>query len=120
MPHVATSPAQLLETMGPAAHLVAGRLIVDDETVFRETTIRDLAWTAAFSEDEPTIQSAQWLIWSASQELGARSASIQDLYAARARGEIHGFTVPAINIRSQTFDMARTIFEAAKAADVGA
>ena len=30
---------------------------------------------------------------------------------ARGRGEVHGFTVPAINIRAQTFDMARTIFE---------
>jgi fructose/tagatose bisphosphate aldolase len=39
---------------------------------------------------------------------------------ARGRGEVHGFTVPAINIRAQTFDMARTVFEAAQAADVGA
>jgi fructose/tagatose bisphosphate aldolase len=52
--------------------------------------------------------------------LGARSASIQGLYDARARGEVHGFTVPAINIRAQTFDMARIVFEAAAAADVGA
>ena len=52
--------------------------------------------------------------------LGARSASIQDLYTARARGEVHGFTVPAINIRAQTFDMARTVFETAAASDVGA
>ena len=39
---------------------------------------------------------------------------------ARARGEVHGFTVPAINIRAQTFDMARTVYETAAAADVGA
>ena len=31
-----------------------------------------------------------------------------------------GFTVPAINLRAQTFDMARTVFEAAQSADVGA
>ena len=31
-----------------------------------------------------------------------------------------GFTVPAINLRAQIFDMARTVFEAAAAADVGA
>ena len=36
--------------------------------------------------------------------------------AARSRG----FTVPAINIRAQTFDMARTVFETAAAGDVGA
>ena len=39
---------------------------------------------------------------------------------ARARGEVSGFTVPAINLRAQTFDMARTVYETAAAADVGA
>ena len=39
---------------------------------------------------------------------------------ARGRGEVAGFTVPAINLRAQTFDMARTAFEAAASADVGA
>ena len=32
---------------------------------------------------------------------------------ARARGEVSGFTVPAINLRAQTFDMARTVYETA-------
>ena len=39
---------------------------------------------------------------------------------ARGRGEVAGFTVPAINLRAQTFDMARTVFDAAQSADVGA
>ena len=42
------------------------------------------------------------------------------LYEARARGEVSGFTVPAINLRAQTFDMARTVYETAAAAGVGA
>ena len=120
MPHVATSPTDLLETIRPAAHLDGDRLVIDDEAAFRGTAIRDLAWTAAFSEDEATTAAAQWLVWEASQELGAPSASIQALYDARARGEVSGFTVPAINLRAQTFDMARTVFEAASSADVGA
>jgi fructose/tagatose bisphosphate aldolase len=120
MPIVATSVAQLIDLLSGSAHLVAERLVVDDEPAFRDGTIRDLAWTAAFSSDEATVEVARWLVWEASQELGARSASIQDLYLARARGEVHGFTVPAINIRAQTFDMARTIYETAASADVGA
>ena len=120
MPHVATSPADLLETIRPTAHLDGERLVIDDEAAFRNTAIRDLAWTAAFSTDDATTQAAQWLVWEASQALGAPSASIHDLYTARARGEVHGFTVPAINLRAQTFDMARTIFETAMSADVGA
>ena len=120
MPHVATSPTDLLETIRPAAHLDGDRLVIDDEAAFRSAAIRDLAWTAAFSEDEATTAAAQWLVWEASQRLGAPSASIQELYDARARGEVSGFTVPAINLRAQTFDMARTVFEAASSADVGA
>jgi len=120
MSTVAVSVAQLIDLLTDTAHLDGERLVVDDEPTFRERTIRDLAWTAAFSADESTVEVARWLIWEASQELGARSASIQDLYLARARGEVHGFTVPAINLRAQTFDMARTIYETASSADVGA
>jgi fructose/tagatose bisphosphate aldolase len=120
MPHVASSPTDLLDALGGAAHLEGERVVIDDESAFRGTGIRDLAWTAAFSDDEAATATAQWLVWEASQALGARSASIQALYEARARGEVSGFTVPAINLRAQTFDMARTAYEAAAAADVGA
>ena len=120
MPHVATSPADLLASLSPSAHLDGDRLVIDDVAAFRDIGIRDLAWTAAFSTDEATTTAAQWLVWEASQVLGARSASIQSLYEARARGEVSGFTVPAINLRAQTFDMARTIYETAAAADVRA
>jgi fructose/tagatose bisphosphate aldolase len=94
--------------------------MVDDEPAFRGDVIRDLAWTAAFADDGPVVELAQWLIHEAAQELGARTASIHELYMARARGEVNGFTVPALNLRAQVFDMARTAFETAAAGDVGA
>ena len=120
MPTVAASVTELLALLRPAASVAAGRLVVADEALFRSTTIRDLAWTSAFASDEATVEAARWLVWEASIELGAHSASIQDLYLARSRGEVHGFTVPAINLRAQTFDMARTIFETAAEGGVGA
>ena len=120
MPHVAERVPDLISRLAGAAHLDGDRLVVDDEAAFRGDVIRDLAWTAAFATDEATIAAAQWLVADAARELGARSASIQELYLARARGEVNGFTVPAINIRAQTFDMARTIYETAAASDVGA
>lgn len=119
MPHVATSPADLLARLGGVAHLEDGRLSVDDVPRFRSEAAADLAWTAAFTTDDPTAEAARWIVWEASQALGARSASIQELYMARARGEVAGFTVPAVNLRAQVFDMARTFLEAAARADVG-
>jgi fructose/tagatose bisphosphate aldolase len=120
MPTVALTAAELLRNLEGVVHLEGGELVVDDEARLRGDGIRDLAWTAAFGEDPGAVEAAQWLVWQASQALGARSASIHELYMARGRGEVHGFTVPAINIRTQTFDKARVAFETAAAADVGA
>ena len=120
MPTVADSPADLLKSLDGVARVEDGRLVVEDEPRFRSSGVRDLAWTAAFTTDDATGEVAQWMVWEAAQALGARSASIHELYMARARGEVSGFTVPAINIRAQTFDMARTVYETAARADVGA
>ena len=115
MPNVAESPVDLLASLSGVARIADGRLVIDDEARFRSEAAADLAWTAAFTKDDPTAEAARWIVWEASQALGARSASIHDLYLARGRGEVSGFTVPAINIRAQTFDMARTFFETAAA-----
>jgi fructose/tagatose bisphosphate aldolase len=46
----------------------------------------------------------------AAEQRGIYSASIHDFYMARGRGEFKGFTVPAINLRSLTYDLARAVF----------
>jgi len=119
MATVADTIPQLIGLLEGNARVEGGGLLVTDEATFRARTIEDLAWTQTFSQDPATVEAARWLIWEASQELGAPSASIQELYAARSRGEVRGFTVPAINLRAQTFDMARTIFATAKQKAVG-
>jgi fructose-bisphosphate aldolase class II len=120
MPTVATSASELLSALSGLAHVDGDRVMIDDESGFRARGIADLAWTSVFSSDEGAVEAARWIVWEASQELGARSASIHELYMARARGEVAGFTVPALNLRAQTFDMARIVFGTAKAQDVGA
>ncbi|HEY8868749.1 MAG TPA: class II fructose-bisphosphate aldolase [Candidatus Limnocylindrales bacterium] len=120
MPHVASSAGDLLERLDGVIRIGGDRLTVEDEGRLRDAGIRDLAWTAAFTSDDSAAEAARWIVWEVSQALAARSASIHELYMARARGEVHGFTVPAINLRAQTFDMSRIVFEAATDADVGA
>jgi fructose/tagatose bisphosphate aldolase len=46
-------------------------------------------------------------------------ASIQSLYEAMGRKELGGFTVPAINIRGITYDVAQAVFRAAIKGNVG-
>ena len=51
---------------------------------------------------------------------GIYLSSIHDFYMARGRGEFSGFTVPAINIRSMTYDLARAIFRVGEKNSSGA
>src|SRR6478609_1643960 len=55
MPHVAERVPDLLARLAGAAHLDGDALAIDDEATFRDLTIRDLAWTAAFATDEATV-----------------------------------------------------------------
>jgi hypothetical protein len=120
MPKVAGSVKELLVALDGIVRIEGDRLVVVDEGGLRTRGIYDLAWTATFSEDETTVEAARWIIWEASQAVGCPSASIQELYKARARGEYEAMTVPAINLRAQTFDMARVILETAKKNDSAA
>ncbi|MCM8797499.1 MAG: class II fructose-bisphosphate aldolase [Candidatus Omnitrophica bacterium] len=51
---------------------------------------------------------------------GIYPSSIHELYMARGREEFGGFTVPAINLRSMSYDLARAIFRVAKNNNSGA
>ncbi|MCM8757984.1 MAG: aldolase, partial [Candidatus Omnitrophica bacterium] len=53
-------------------------------------------------------------IFSLVYKKGIYPASIHQFYMARGKGELSGFTVPAINLRSLTYDLARAIFRVAK------
>jgi fructose/tagatose bisphosphate aldolase len=86
----------------------------------REALIDDLIRTAVFAPEEETRAAARWLIRRTGAAAGISVASIQGLYEAMGRGEVSGFTVPAINIRALTYDTAQTVFRAALADGVGA
>ena len=91
-----------------------------DEKRLRETLIDDLIRTAVFAPEEGTRAAARWLIRRTAAAAGISVSSIQGLYEAMGRGEVSGFTVPAINIRALTYDTAQAVFRAALAAGVGA
>jgi len=121
MPHPtpAASVADLLRELAGACHVEGDQLVIDDERAFRDAGVRVAAWSATFSDDAAAVEVARWIIWQASQQLGAPSWSIHELYLARGRGEVAGFTVPAVNIRTQVMDMAAAMCRAADAIDAG-
>ncbi len=83
--------------------------------------IDSLVWQAVFAETEAERAAARLQIWQQAQEKGVLASSIHQLYAARGQGKVpSNFTVPAMNLRGMTYDMARAIFAAAVKLKVGA
>lgn len=87
------------------------QLTITDEARFRNEAIDKLVWNAVFCKDELTRDTARWTIWEASQAMGCPSASINDFYMARTKDAWRNLTVPAINIRTLTYDTAQQIFK---------
>ena len=116
MPTIFASVPAVLQALDGAIRIEGDGVEVLDEAAVRGALIDDLAWTSAFGEQKPRYAS-QWLIRVLAPTLGAYPASIQSIYEAAGRKEYANVTTPAINIRSLTFDMAQTVFAAAKATE---
>src|SRR3954469_18111105 len=104
---------------GAAVSVRDGKVTVSSEAAIASDAMDTLVRAAVFGESEEK-EHARWLIWEIGQAVGVRAASIQDLYMARGRGETHGFTVPAINVRGMAYDTARAIFRTAIKLNAGA
>ncbi len=71
--------------------------------------------TDLIMSDDPAIKKTlAKKIWDTAYKKGIYPSSIYQFYMARGRGEFSGFTVPAINLRSLAYDLARAIFRVAK------
>jgi fructose/tagatose bisphosphate aldolase len=95
-----------------------GRLTVSDGAGFRERVVDSLVWTAVFGTQE-SREAARRSLREAAASLGILPASILPLYKARGRGEVSGFTAPAVNIRMLAYDSSRAAFRAARTLDAG-
>src|SRR5262245_23356615 len=94
------SAKDLIEAIKPAATVLTDRISVGNVGALDGQTIDRLAQTAAFGADAELRGTARWVIRSLAASAGIRPASIHDLYMAMGRGEVGGFTVPAINVRA--------------------
>ena len=104
---------------GDAVSVSNGHLTVARPEALASAGMDTLARAAVFAEPVER-EYARWMLWELGQAVGVRPASINDLYMARGRGEVHGFTVPAINVRGDSYDTARAIFRTAKSMKAGA
>ncbi|MGH7770594.1 MAG: class II fructose-bisphosphate aldolase [Candidatus Binatia bacterium] len=97
-----------------------GKVRVLDKEKLRGQAIDRLVFNGVFNENAEIKQAARNVVRQSAKALGIHPASILPLYDAVGRRECGGFTVPAINIRGLTYDMARAVFRAALRNQVGA
>jgi len=83
--------------------------------------VLDLARELVLSDDLEVKQRLGKRIFNIAYKKGIYPSSINQLYLARGRAEFPpNFTVPAINLRTLTLDLARAIFRVAKKNNAGA
>lgn len=90
------------------------------DTSIKPDGIDALVENAVFSADNQPRNQSQRTIRELAANHGIFPASIQGLYEAAGKGLYHGITVPAINIRGITYQVARAVFRAALKDKVGA
>lgn len=78
--------------------------------------VKKLVYQIVFEKNPEAAE----IIRKMAEEKGIKLQSTQKLYEARARKEWKGFTVPAINIRTLTFDTAGVIFQQVIKKKIGA
>jgi fructose/tagatose bisphosphate aldolase len=94
-----------------------GSISVTDKKGLRDM-MDSLIYSAVFEPDDAKRKSLFILVKEIAKAAGAIPASIQELYEEMGRN-YPGFTVPAINIRGLTYDVARVIFKKALELKVG-
>ncbi|MBI4835390.1 MAG: class II fructose-bisphosphate aldolase [Planctomycetes bacterium] len=91
-----------------------------DQKKLRDGLIDQWVYSAVFSQDAALKQFLYKTIRETAEALGAAPSSIQSLYEASAKGVYKNKTVPAMNIRGITYEVARAAFRAALKNKVGA
>ena len=97
-----------------------GAVTLKDRRRLRDEVMDDLAAAAVFSATEKERERARALVWESARQAGVRPWSIQSLYDAMGRGEVKGFTTPAINLRGMVYDKARAVVRSVLRHEVGA
>ena len=97
-----------------------GNLVINNTNKLRGDILDKLVLNAAINPSAKVKGLSRFIIKAAALELGIVNSSIQGLYEARGRGEIKGFTVPALNIRGLPYELCRAIFRTAIKTDAGA
>ena len=104
---------------GGIVQLINDAVHITDMEAFKKKIVDNLVDTIILSNSIHLKKICHWVIYEAAAKCGVGPASIQALYEGRAKDNLTHFTVPAMNLRTLTYDLARAVFRAAKKINAG-
>ena len=114
------SEQELTDALKNAVSLLVGNKIdILNPDLLKSELTDNLIYTYVFSDNEALKKKLAETIRLIAVSTGAKPASIQNLYDAASMGSYYNKTVPAINIRGITYQVARSVFRAALKNNVG-
>ncbi len=108
----------LLQEMDGTVAVQGNEVVIQDLDAFVEKHLDTVVFNAYFSTPDVRMECVE-LIKKASQEGGVRSESLLPVYVKRGKGELGGFTVPALNVRLMPYDFMRCVLRMARETDTG-
>jgi len=90
-----------------------------DREKFRTQAVDDVIETMILGEDAEVLAFAFQVMRQAAMEFKVYPHSIQAIYEARAKDDLTYFSVPAINLRTLTYDLARAVFRSVRKINAG-
>jgi len=111
---------ELLSAISGKLEITDSEVKVTNQDALKSECLDEIVYTLCLSQDDSLKHYCANLIWEIARNVGVYPASINGLYRARARDEFKGCTVPAMNLRVMTYDMARCVVRSAKKINAGA
>jgi fructose/tagatose bisphosphate aldolase len=99
--------------------IIGGKAEIKDLDFFKKSAADNLVDNLVLSNSDHLKNICHWVIFEAADKFGIIPSSLQTFYEARARHNLTHFTVPAINLRTLTYDSARAVFRAAEKINAG-
>jgi fructose/tagatose bisphosphate aldolase len=90
-----------------------------DREGFRTRAVDDVVETIILGDDPEVRDFAFHVVRQAAKEYKVYPHSIQAIYEARAKDNLTYFAVPAMNLRTLTYDLARAVFRSVAKIDAG-
>ncbi len=99
---------------------VEGGIKIKNREDFVTKMVDNLQDTLILSNSLKLKKLCHWVVYEAAHIFEIIPSSIQQLYEAKAKENLTYFTVPAMNLRTLTYDLARAVFRVAKRIKAGA